>query len=263
MDVVMCTHYYKTRRNEFFGEDGHKVLIGRLKRLITPLEDSVSIDVGACVGAYIENIRHLSGEVLAFEPNPVNTERFKQRYSDADKVYLYECAISDEIGVMPLFNEGAENNEGNEVASLRGSGAKICDIPVRRLDEVLNEHFEGAVPTINFLKVDTEGNDTRVIKGLGPLISKVKYIIFECSNCLDDHRGPGTKEPMKDIVDYLSQNGFHTYRIGTKKMIRVNDEFWDPTYERIKFWSNCFACRKDDQIIGQLVNSRFDYKGGL
>lgn len=257
----MCAHYYRTRRQEFFGEDGHKRLIGILKQVIQPLDGSVCIDVGACVGAYIENIRNLGSEVLAFEPNPVNVTKFNEQYTDADKVYLYECCISDEAGVMGLFTEGKGNNEGNEVAGLRSSGTKICDVPVRRLDQVLEEHFSGMdIPPINFLKVDTEGNDTKVIKSLGTYIDRTKYIIFECSNCLDDHRGPGLKEPMKDIVEYLSRNGFHTYRIGTKKMIRVNDDFWDDTYERLKFWSNCFACRKDDAIIDKMINGRFDYK---
>tara|TARA_B000000477_G_scaffold116606_1_gene114579 strand:- start:167 stop:292 length:126 start_codon:yes stop_codon:yes gene_type:complete len=39
---------------------------------------------------------------------------------------------------------------------------------------------------IKFIKIDTEGNDTNVIKGLEKYLPKTKYIIFECSDCLDD-----------------------------------------------------------------------------
>ena len=107
--------------------------------------------------------------------------------------------------------------------------------------------------------IDTEGNDTKVIKGLGKYIKKVKYIIFEASDSLDDHRGPGIPHPLKNIITYLDQNGFDTYRPGTKKMIRINGVFWHPAYEEKKFWSNCFAIKKGDPLIGQLIDEQFDY----
>ena len=56
---------------------------------------------------------------------------------------------------------------------------------------------------IKFLKIDVEGNDTNVIKGFQKYLDRTEYIIFECSDCLDDFRGPGIERPMKDIVDYL------------------------------------------------------------
>ena len=107
--------------------------------------------------------------------------------------------------------------------------------------------------------MDTEGNDTNVIKSLGKFLEKTEYIVFECSDCLDDHRGPGISNPMKDIVDYLSLNGFDTYRIGTKKLLKVNDGYWNETYEKVKFWSNCFALKKTDNLINKLIDSSFEY----
>ena len=64
---------------------------------------------------------------------------------------------------------------------------------------------------------------------------------------------------MKDIVDFLSENYFDTYRIGTKKLIKVNDEYWNQVYDDIKFWSNCFALQKDDCIIDSLIDNQFNY----
>ena len=65
---------------------------------------------------------------------------------------------------------------------------------------------------------------------------------------------------MKDIVDFLSNNGFDTYRIGTKKLFKVNDEYWIQIYDDLKFWSNCFALKKDDNLINKLINENFDYR---
>jgi len=65
---------------------------------------------------------------------------------------------------------------------------------------------------------------------------------------------------MKDVVVFLSNNGFDTYRIGTKKLFKVNDEYWDQVYDDIKFWSNCFALKKEDNLINKLIDKNFDYR---
>ena len=64
---------------------------------------------------------------------------------------------------------------------------------------------------------------------------------------------------MKDIVDLLSVNGFDTYRIGTKKLIKVNDEYWSQVYDDVKFWSNCFSLKKDDILISKIIDNEFNY----
>ena len=64
---------------------------------------------------------------------------------------------------------------------------------------------------------------------------------------------------MKDIVDFLSVHGFDTYRIGTRKLFKVNDEYWNQIYDDVKFWSNCFALPKGDPLIYKLIDENFDY----
>jgi len=66
-------------------------------------------------------------------------------------------------------------------------------------------------------------------------LKKTEYIIFECGDCLDDHRGPGIKNPMKDIVDFLSKNNFDTYRIGTKNYSKSMMIVGKKSMKRINF----------------------------
>ena len=170
------------------------------------------------------------------------------KYDDCIKLFT-QC-LSNETGTVGFYNwkDLTENNTGNEIAGLRGGGEKICNTNIRRLDDVLDEEFVNKNVVIKFIKIDTEGNDGNVLKGMQRYLSKTKYIIFECSDCLDDIRGPGIPNPMKDIVDFLSENGFDTYRIGTRKLIQVNDEYWNQIYEDVKFWSNCFAVHRSENI---------------
>jgi hypothetical protein len=94
--------------------------------------------------------------------------------------------------------------------------------------------------------------DSYVIKGSEKYLKNTEYIIFECSDCMDDSRGPGIKNPMKDIVDFLSKNDFDTYRIGTKKLFKVNDECWNEEYEK-KTTIITTITKKDNKLIKRLT----------
>lgn len=250
------------------GEAGHDKLLVGLKKFILPIEENIKvigIDVGACVGDYIQNINDIcvenNSEIYVFEPNPVNIIELEDKIQNNTKIKLFKHCVSNETNIAGFYNwkDSSTNLSGNLIAGLRSGGAKICDIDIKRLDDVLDNNFVNQDIIIKFIKIDTEGNDSNVIKSFEKYLFKTKYIIFECSDCLDDHRGPGIKNPMKDIVDFLSKHGFDTYRIGTKKLFKVNDEYWNQIYDDLKFWSNCFALKKEDILIYKLINNNFDY----
>ena len=269
MNSLYLAKYYYYFRNEFQGEAGHEKLLVGLKKYIEKIDNTnckiVGIDVGSCIGDYIPNLNDICMEqnkkILCFEPNPVNILALEPKINSDNNLKLFKHCISNETTKTSFFNwkDCDNNNTGNGIAGLRSGGKKICDIDVKKLDDVLDDEFNSENIIIKFIKIDTEGNDGNVIKGFEKYLPKTKYIIFECSDCLDDIRGPGIKNPMKDIVDFLSKNGFDTYRIGTKKLFKVNDEYWHQVYDDLKFWSNCFSLKKDDNLIHKLINEKFDY----
>lgn len=270
MNTNILSKYYLDHIEEFKGEDGHNKLLIGLKKNVKYINDEnlkvIGIDVGSCIGDYIQNIDEICFErnkkILCFEPNPVNINTLETKINENKNIKLFKHCISNETTKTSFYNwaGSSENITGNGIAGLRSGGSKICDVLVKRLDDVLDEEFKNENLIIKFIKIDTEGNDGNVIKGMEKYLPKTKYIIFECSDCLDDIRGPNIKNPMKDIVDFLSDNGFDTYRIGTKKMFKVNDEYWSQIYDDVKFWSNCFAINKNDNLIYDLVDANFDYK---
>jgi len=269
MDSLELAYYYMNHKHEFMGEDGHDKLLIGLKKHIPVINDDackiVGIDVGCCIGDYIQHLNEICTEknkkILCFEPNPVNILALEPKINQDANLKLFKHCISNETTTTSFYNyKDTNNNTGNGIAGLRSGGSKICDIDVKKLDDVLDNEFMNENIVIKFIKIDTEGNDTNVIKGFEKYLSKTKYIIFECSDCLDDNRGPGIKNPMKDIVDFLSKHGFDTYRIGTQKLFKVNDEYWNQVYDDVKFWSNCFSLKKDDALIHSLIDENFDYK---
>lgn len=256
--------YYLTHQQEFMGEDGHEKLLVGLKKYMMPLDTPVvGIDVGSCVGSYLPHLHALCNEphaqLLCFEPNPVNIAVLEPKLQGLPHVTLFKHCLSNETTTASFYNWkfNTTNDAGNGIAGLRSGGEKLCDVDVKPLQDVVDRVCPDA--TIKFIKIDTEGNDSNVLKGFVKYLPKTKYIIFECSDCLDDARGPGIPQPMKDVVDFLSLHGFDTYRIGTKKLFKVNDEYWHSTYEDVKFWSNCFSLQKGDPFIHHLINDHFDY----
>ena len=132
------------------------------------------------------------------------------------QVKLYQCCLSDVDGVAKFYNSAGRetNTAGNVVGGLNAGGEVICDTEVHRLDTILDEFGDDFL--IKFLKIDAEGADTRIIKGLGKYLERTKYIIFEAAESLDDYRGRASRNPLRDIVDYLGRHGFDVYRMGLK-----------------------------------------------
>ena len=267
MNSLDLVNYYVNNQHEFMGECGHEKLLVGLKKYVTIIDTDckiVGIDVGCCIGDYIPNLNYICMEqnkkILCFEPNPLNILSLEPKINQDNNLKLFKHCISNETTTTSFFNwkDSNDNMIGNGLAGLRSGGAKICDVDVKKLDDVLDTEFNEDI-IIKFIKIDTEGNDSNVLKGFEKYLPKTKYIIFECSDCLDDFRGPGIKNPMKDIVDFLSKNGFNTYRIGTNKLFKVNDEYWNQVYDDLKFWSNCFSLKKDDNLIHKLIDENFDY----
>ena len=60
-------------------------------------------------------------------------------------------------------------------------------------------------------------------------------------------------------MEYLDQKGFDTYKIGTKKLLKMNQPHWDPVFDEIRFHANCFSIKKEDNIINKLIDTNFNY----
>lgn len=261
-------YYYINVSIDFYGECGHHKLLSGLKKFIKPIKDKkvIGIDVGACIGNYLPHFKEICNEenkdLLFFEPNPLNLQELNLLVNNEKNCKVYPYAVSNvtETSSLYSYEKDKDNYVDNQCSGLRSGGKKICDIDVVRLEDILEYEYGDEDIVIKYIKIDTEGNDKNVLKGLGKYLQKTKCVIFDCSDCLSDVRGPGIENPVKDIVDYLSSQGFDTYRIGKTKLIKINDEFWNKIYEEKLFWSNCFCIKKDDELIHDLIDEEFNYK---
>ncbi len=174
-------------------------------------EFNVLVDGGAGLGETSEMILKVTNErakIFAFEPNPNNIREFKIQ---SPQLTLVDSALGVKVG-QANFNVTANsvtdkkniNNqfivsgtsfvgklESAETAlDIRGSDTYSVDVV--RLDGVMKQNN---INKIDFIKLDLQGGELDALKGLGELLSTVKFMWIEYSG-------------QQGVLDILEQNDF-------------------------------------------------------
>lgn len=264
-------NYFIANKNSFLGEMGHQKLLRCLIPLINTnmLSNTnnevlnIFIDVGSCIGEYTDNLLQMTKTIdnyiiYSFEPNILNFNVLSKNVNN--KIIYKNLALSNRKYNGILYNfDGHKNFEGNQISHINNKNNTkktiLQDIQVDTLENILQSEIPNKY-RIKFLKIDTEGNDTNVIKGLGNLINKVDYMIFECSDCLDDSRGPDIDKPFEDIIKYLDEHNFISFYISSNGLLPVFGKFFSTLYEKNKQWSNIFAINND--IINETILNKLN-----
>ena len=175
-----------------------------------PSPDRVAtiVDVGANVGASVMYWRdcYPNATIHCFEPIPDNFEVLKRNCSGTEKVTPHNQALGESAGTIEFIHSPGAGNEGGWSVFQRGATGveQRLSIPIFKSGDRLAEL---GVSKIDILKVDTEGAEKMIIKGLGDeLLAKTSYICGELHG-----------ERDFELLDYLESKGF---QIGVRKQVR-------------------------------------------
>jgi len=129
------------------------------------------LDVGANVGYYTLIASKLvgpTGRVIAFEPDPTSFALLKRSVeaNGLSNVTLVQKALSDEPGTIKLFLD--ETNKGAHKIFQYGESRRFVEVAAVRLDDYLEGH-EGR---IDLIKIDTEGAEGAILKGMGKTLRR-------------------------------------------------------------------------------------------
>lgn len=123
--------------------------------------DKTYVDCGAYVGATLLYAAHFSRYAVGFEPDPVLLNNLKENLrlnpELSRKVFLSECALSDEIGVSGLAT--VPNQSGWRLFSTETEG------PQYTVHSTVLHRFlaDIGINDIGFIKMDIEGAEHKVI----------------------------------------------------------------------------------------------------
>eukprot|EP00667_Euglena_gracilis_P016129 EG_transcript_16840 len=102
------------------------------------------------------------------------------------------------------------------------------NVPLMVLDRLVEQR---QLPVIDYLIIDTEGNDPNVLLGASRSLPLVRYLEFEYHNV-----GVWAHTSLRDVVERLKGHGFACYWIGKGKVWRLTD-CWHDAYHK-HGWSN-------------------------
>jgi FkbM family methyltransferase len=166
--------------------------------LATVTGDDVVFDIGANVGAYTCFTAEAAKHTVAFEPEPTNAERLRKNLSyNNRKATVLELALADENGYAKLTTATTATGEGKHYLS---DSVEKQGIEVKTIcgDTLVNDR---EIPQPSIVKIDVEGTEHCVLRGLTDTISKP-----DCHTIYVEVHDP-TK--LIDIRSFLNDSGFN------------------------------------------------------
>lgn len=181
-------------------------------------------DIGANLGNRTDPFLRLGARVVAVEPQDWCIQQLRARYHKNPNVTLVQKAIGETEGNAQLILSDAHtiSSMSNEwITAVRASG-RFADhqwgpsvtVPVTTLDQLIREY---GMP--DFCKIDVEGFESQVLRGLSNPISAVS---FEFT--------PEYFESCLECIDHLLRLGYRefNYSLG-ESMILASEEWVDST----------------------------------
>lgn len=209
----------------------------RLQRAVVdalPRTDRLVVfDVGARVGdwsrALIDVTARRPGgcDLHAFEPVPDSRAELKKLLSRADgqlDLRINAEALSDECGHFPIYVPHAMAGTSTLHPDARVKYERVIEITASTVDTYCGEH---GIDHIDLMKIDTEGNDLKVIRGAFELLrnGRIGVVQFEYS-----FHWINSRTYLKDVFDLLRDAPYAIAKICPAGLEAYLE--WHPEMER-------------------------------
>ncbi|PIY08182.1 MAG: hypothetical protein COZ18_13590 [Flexibacter sp. CG_4_10_14_3_um_filter_32_15] len=151
-----------------------------------------------------------TGKVIAFEPVNHLRERLEKNVAlnRATQIEVLPYALSDFSGTSTMNINPKDENQGTASLSENGN----TEIQVRKGDDLLNEM---KIERLDFIKIDVEGFEYQVLRGLKENIQRFRSsIVFEYDNYYAKERGEKSYADFYQFFDELNYTLFGVNEIG-------------------------------------------------
>ena len=184
---------------------------------------NIVVDVGANIGLHTLNMARIvgnTGQVFAFEPDPSNFEILKKnvKINNYKNIILEQKAVGDKHGRTTLYQ--SDHPGKHRIFPQTEQAKSEIQVELTNLDNYFDSDM---IDKINFIKIDVEGLEFSVLKGMKNILknSKKIKILFEF---MPENTMEVGFTPI-ELLNYLTSNNFKLYCMDdkTKKLLYVSN----------------------------------------
>lgn len=196
------------------------------------------IDVGANVGDWADYmLSHSSSQGFLYEPSKECVIRLNERFGGSN-VVVRDIAVSDIEGEADFVQEP---NYGEE--SSLTLARDTANFPAKKVKvSTLDHEFQDSLTFIDYLKIDAEGYDLKVLQGSTDLLEskRIRFIQFEYNSFWAN-----VGSTLAEANRLLTSHGFKVYLIRSDGLYLPRWDYWGEYFR----YSNYFACQPSDSTI--------------
>ena len=191
-----------------------------LNALITETPKAIFMDIGANVGHHSIFLSKFASQVLAFEPYPKVNMQFKQQiaHNNISNIQIFETGLSDRRETLNYYAPTG-NNEGIgsfDESSIGKGNTSYGQLELREGDQIIESD---SWKNIKLIKIDVEGFEKKVIKGLSRTIEEERPVIV-CEITYGQQLSFGS---IEELSSYLPQN-YEILTFNTRKLDGSKDK---------------------------------------
>ncbi len=188
----------------------------------------VVYDVGAAFGVYsifFAKKVGSKGKVVAFEPNPKIVKGILEnvKINEFSNVKVLPIALGEtrktDLFAFPSNLLGIGSLEEHEKARILAlNNAVSVNVPIETVDYLVNS---GRIAKPDFVKIDVQGFELAVLKGMSDTIDKHKPKLF-----VEIHALPNINWQIENtlkILNFLSAKGYSMFHVESGKYLDIDD----------------------------------------
>jgi FkbM family methyltransferase len=192
------------------------------------------VDVGANVGDWTAGVLDRKREdpafrALAFEPSQSAARLLRARFAGDPRVTVIEAAVGDRAGTMRFLEEREAGKGSTLVPGFARIDGSEHEVTVTTLTDALQaEEWDGA----DFVKIDAEGYDLRVIRGGETLLERQALGIVQF-----EYNRPWqlAGETLSGAYALFERYGYTVYLLKRDGLYSLNYGFYEEYFEYSNF----------------------------
>ncbi|CAF3953013.1 unnamed protein product [Adineta steineri] len=248
--------HWKEKKN--FGHRDDIPFFSILSTILSSTEKKIIIiEFGANVGQFSERVLSIPHKIpyIVHSIEPVLTlfhllrnrsRTFKKEKND--KHFHYNLAISDQSGEKPIYSP-SQYGEGSTLGKAFLSNFKeIENVTVTTLPEFIKKYH--IKTPISFIKIDVEGFEPEVIRGMNLSINAKIFPLFSFETgetWLDDRSVLAKEYTLKSFVEMLNYFQYDSYFIGNPYLLPISGTYWKNSFDGLRRNPNVLAILRHSQ----------------